>query len=797
MPRNNNYSTHYANFDIETSKVLTDEGTFLQVTYLTNVIITNSLTGEVVESHFFRDMDESLTFLETIGSKKQPMIVFVHNLDYDLTFLLRERPLSSVMDETKIDEYGNLAQQTIYRNIHSPLRVILEGLENIEFRDSYALSNKNVASMGKEVGMLKGSDDEGTEYDYSKVRLPFDELSQEDYDYCYRDNVIVSKWLYKCMKERDYSLETLPLTFTALTKKDRKRHITEKYGEDKIGSLVRTKLKMYDTYEFYIDCVQAYVGGTTTANPNLLGELVKGVYSADIKSSYPSVMCANLYPKYDEESTTVYYDEDADNFFLDYLDGLDSEGLLSIDNHNTVGVKGYIGRFQFYGVKVKNENYFRTLSASKVLENENMEVINGKVNSADMVSVMFTNVGLDVFNLIYDYEDVYCDLLYVTTKYSTLHDSERSFALQCFNGKENINKNGTLEEQLEYALSKVNLNSLYGIKVQKTIKDSHRLVDGEIEVTRYYRDDFTEEERKAIYENYCEKNEGVPSFDIFNNGVYITDYARYNLIKCMVQLVEEGFIPVYCDTDSIKFTTKKFLSVTANGKELKNNDILKTNKIVTRFFERVNKSISDRNKNDLLFIEFKNEKGLTDEQFNKITKLGTWEIESEYINENGESVVYPYLYFKTLGAKKYGFVKTKCKGGKLIEELETTIAGCSKKVSDAIIKFAELEGISLGHALNFIFSVGTMFDESCSGRTVSKREDRDRDYCRSLTYKGKALNQCGGIIIEDTTYTLNISKNDEEVLDIDRADEVKRVLTKDGELLTHLEYLKRKGVNNE
>jgi len=50
------------------------------------------------------------------------------------------------------------------------------------------------------------------------------------------------------------------------------------------------------------------------------------------------------------------------------------------------------------------------------------------------------------------------------------------------------------------------------------------------------------------------------------------------------------------------------------------------------------------------------------------------------------------------------------------------------------------------------------------------------------TYQGRKINQYGGIIIEDTTYTLNISINDSKLLNINRPSNVIITINIKGEI---------------
>ena len=154
----------------------------------------------------------------------------------------------------------------------------------------------------------------------------------------------------------------------------------------------------------------------------------------------------------------------------------------------------------------------------------------------------------------------------------------------------------------------------------------------------------------------------------------------------------------------------------------------------------------------------------------KICRLGIWELET--IDCNGCPL--PIPYFLTFGAKKYGYIKDD-------GEVVTTIAGCNKKNPPIIIKnVAKKYNIPLVDSFKLIFALGTQFDggdekkgmKSASGRTVAYQEKRRREDMEFLTYKGKLIKQYGGIIIKDTTYTLNVSLNDSRLLHINEVEDV-------------------------
>jgi len=713
-------------WDIETSKITCDNGEEMQVTYLCNVVTMNYETGEIVNSIFHRTIEEVVEYFKTLPNDS---IVWVHNLDYELTFLLRE--LGEVKGIIKYNKngivegiYDEIVQDVILRDRHSPLSIKLNVLPNITFRDTYAIFNKSVARLGEELKLPK------LEYDYKKTRLPWDELEELDYKYNERDNIIVAKSLYKYMQDNNLTIDDIPLTFTSFVKRKRKEFIIQNYGKKAINKFFFDRNEQLQDFNFFELILKTYQGGLTASNINETGKLIdKGIYSIDIKSSYPYQMCSRYFPFYSYKTTVNYTGELADKFY-------------KIGNY-----KGFFGIFRFKNIRVKNRNYLLPISSSQLSKgyaSSDRVHFNGKLLSASEIIIPCNNIDIDTINLVYKYDEIECLEIFATTKQRRLRQEEISFLLSAFYKKETIKD----KEDIEYALSKVYTNSMYGVKVTTPIKSSYSIEDGEINEVDYFK--FSEEERKEIYNKFLESQ---PSFwgtlDIFTDGCYITSYARLMLVSMMCKLVDEGCNVVYSDTDSIKFYL--------NGVE------------VDYIFNLINRenwlTIKDNKRNNR-FKTFKEQFQISDEDYNKICNLGIWEIENKI----------PIPYFITFGAKKYGYITHDNK-------VKTTIAGCNKKYpSIAIHNLSKRENIPLVDAFKIVLAPGTQFDITASGRTAAKIEKRTREEMNHFTYQGRKINQYGGIIIEDTTYTLNISINDSKLLNIIRPTDVIITINIKGEI---------------
>lgn len=731
--------------DIETSKITCDNGEKIQVVYLSNVVTVNTVTKEIIDSKFFRTMGDTITYLNEITMSEQ-LICFCHNLDYELFHILREVKGNGIISD-RIDIYNMPMGNSIFRDKNAPLSIWLQEIPNVNFRDSYALFNKSVKVLGNELNYPK------LEYDYKITRTPYTKLTQLDYDYNERDNLIVAKSLFKRWEDRGETLETTPLTFTASTKKDRHNFIKEKYGKSELKALNIDSSNIYDNYNFYKICLESYQGGLTTANKNYFNKKIKGlIVSIDITSSYPYQMATRRFPIYDKNYVNHFTGEYADEFYSEILHDVTFENLPK----ETL-IKGYFATVEFVNIELKDDNFLIPLSASNTFIIEGETVINGKVLRADKIIMSVDNVTLDWINKCYFYDDVIVSELITTTKDRYLRKGEISFILNNFRIKQTMK--GVEGQELNYALAKVNINNMYGVKVQKPLKDRYDIVEGEV-IKMEYKDNYLFNlSSEEIYNNFMDikkenhfKNLTGKNFDIFSDGVYVTAYARYMLLDMMLKLNGNGCTCVYTDTDSLKFIC---------------NDI----KSIQKFITEINGEIISNNRNLYRFKEFKNDFNVTDKDYLEVCKLGTWDIEND---EDVKGNIIPYKYFKTMGAKKYAYINE--------SGIHTTIAGCSKKVSETITKYCTVNNKTLEEGVEELFDTGTMFDESCSGRTVSYRENREYNYVNNFTYEGKSLFSNGGIIIEDTSYTLNISKSDEDMLELNRISDVIRILNDKGEL---------------
>lgn len=267
----------------------------------------------------------------------------------------------------------------------------------------------------------------------------------------------------------------------------------------------------------------------------------------------------------------------------------------------------YIIVVKFYNIKCKYFNNF--ISANKCRDVEDVAVDNGRIISAKRLEMCLTDVDfyfiLDTYK-IEKYEILEC----YSAKYGYLPIQFIEFILEKYVNKTKYkNVEG---KELNYLLEKNKFNSLYGMSVTNTIRDS----------VIYNNNTKLWEEKELSNEEIIEKleNEEKKGFLSFAWGVWVTAYARNNLLRNVVKLDKDV---IYCDTDSIK------LKEGYNKKVIKDYNNFVTNKI---------KLVSKK-------LKIKEDMFRPKDIYNKEHIIG--------IFENDEN----YEEFITQGAKKYAYLK--------------------------------------------------------------------------------------------------------------------------------------------
>lgn len=369
----------------------------------------------------------------------------------------------------------------------------------------------------------------------------------------------------------------------------------------------------------------------------------------------------------------------------------DLESFEELDYYN----KRYctIGYYYFSNIKLKNNIPIPYIPISKcltVVKDEDLIVYNGRLISSSGIKIALTNIDYEIIKNQYDfdYDDLRVENFYFARK-GFLPKELRETIIEYYELKTQLK--GIKDKEYEYMKSKNKLNSLYGMIVTN-IQRKEILFDSE-------KDEVFSYGEKGLLEDYYKSRNNFLSYQW---GVFVTSFCRKNLQTAIDRFNKYGtsLDVVYCDTDSIKYLGN---------------------------YDKVFKEINDE------WLKKCKDSGIINyaQRDNKKYYLGVYDFEGTYQK------------FKTLGAKKYAFLKN--------DKYGITVSGLSK------IKGAkELEK----NGLEF-FKNGSVFYDS--GRTTVKFNNDKFHY---LQIENDKIINGSNVVILDTTYTLGISNTMLDIIDL-------------------------------
>lgn len=522
-------------------------------------------------SQFIDLLSEVADILKT--DDKNRLIVFVHNLSFEFQFI------------RKRFEW----QKVFALDTHEPLYALTTN--GIEFRCSYLLSGMGLASLGKSLIKYPCEKMVG-DLDYSLIRHGGTPLSEKELGYCFNDIQVVMCFIQERI-ERDGSIINIPLTKTGYVRKYCKKECLYNGAHKKSGkkyNKYRANIKPLTlTVDEYLQARRAFQGGFTHANAFNVNKVFTGVSSFDICSSYPTVLCAEMFPMSKGE---LYTPKDLD------------------DLYTTMETYNCIFDVEFYGLNASTM-IDHPLSLSKCLEERKTVVDNGRVVSADYVLTTITEQDFFVYEKFYEWQDFRVMNFYRYEK-NYLPSEFVKAVLMLYKIKTELKGVEGAEE--EYMLAKENINAMYGNMVTDIVRA----------IIEYDGDEWTTSEpniEEAI-ERYNKKPDRVISYLW---GVFVTAYARRNLFSMIyaVSMNDDGTENgdyIYADTDSTK--------------------ILNAEKH-TEAFEEYNEFVTYKLKMAMKWHGFPFEWTRPKTKDGREKPLGLFEFECKYDK------------FKTLGAKRY------------------------------------------------------------------------------------------------------------------------------------------------
>lgn len=528
--------------------------------------------------YFGRTWEELKEFWELLANNiPEKKIVFIHNLSYEFQFLRSQFDFRDVFARTKRKVMK--AFLTYY---------------NIEFHCIYFMTNIGLEKLAETfklpIKKLVGN------LDYDKLRCPLTKLTKKELLYCENDCLVIYHYI-KLELENYLRVDKIPITSTGKVRRELHELVYKDMGYRRnMRKSINTNPHIYNLL------IEAFQGGYTHANWIYTDEILENVDSYDFTSSYPYVMTTFKYP--------------ATEFIKDDVKSVSDMYRLY----------AYLLVVRFKNLKCKYFNNF--ISASKCRYIKKGKYDNGRIMQADEIEIVLTDIDfkfiLETYNCEYEIIESYSSL------YKYLPKLLINFILDKYVKKTELK--GIESEEVNYNRVKAMFNSIYGMSVTNTIRNDV-IYDNKI---GWYEEELTNEKIVELLEK--EKKKGFLSFSI---GVWVTAYARNNLLSNLIKLDK---YQVYADTDSLKLI---------NGYDKK---IIKDyNKKV---IERI-KYVSEILKIPIDKYQPKDNKGVKH-------LLGVFECETK------KGDLFTYKRFITQGAKKYAVED-------FLGKIKITVAGVPKK----------------------------------------------------------------------------------------------------------------------
>lgn len=484
-------------FDIETTLNKQTEHTFM---YVGQLAVNNT-------AYIFRKWVDILNAIESIyndgNDTNKTNIIWIANLGYEMSFML-PRLAKHFKGKATLDVFADSPRHPIF------VRLVNEsGTYCVEFRDTLRVSGLNLRNTAKNYCKTQKLEMEYNEMRNSKTNI------SNIIDYCANDVFICNEYYEYLLESLVDKGEYLPYTQTGIVRNRVKADYknSEFYETKAIKTMFPKSLYEYSRVMNWL-----YSGGITHANHDYVGDtigeikdgkIINGITGIDFTSSYPAVMAHEIYPM----------------------------AAFTKCRFNTFE---QLSRNKFWYCTVTLNNVETTtshtlISASKCIKAENIIEDNGRVMTADSITIMLNNVDFEYLSLFYKWESYRITSAFICKTGDRLPNYVIQNMLHNGQQKAELKAKG-LNDTPEYFKNKAMFNCYYGLCVQRLVRDSISWNESDGYITES-GDDYNTIKNQAVLNPFW--------------GVYVTSYARRNLCINMFNIEKAGANVVYYDTDSL------------------------------------------------------------------------------------------------------------------------------------------------------------------------------------------------------------------------------------------------------
>lgn len=479
-------------FDIETTYLDDVEQSIM---YIWQFAVMDLRNGNIWYC-FGRTWEQFTKLLDSFYHDGITVLVWVHNLSYEFQFMRHWLPFQK-------DKIFALKSR----------KVVRADIDGVQFRCSYIQTNKSLDAFTRDMGVVHQKLS-GVEFDYSKKRYPWTEMTTEELQYCCNDVVGLLESMQVRMRMENDTLYSLPLTSTGYVRRLAKEAM-RKFNHNQLQAM------MCDVDVYKLLRLE-FRGGDTHANRYHVNKILENVASYDRASSYPDVMLNYRFPM---SAFTPRMITD----------------IGELEKKCQIRDCCFIAVFTITNLQQRDIYYGAPyLSLDKAVEISGQVVDNGRILSANRAVYVFNDIDWKIVKSEYVGE-VEISQVYIA-KYGYLPQAFRDLVIDLFHKKTSLkNVDG---QELNYMRSKELINSLYGMCAQNPVKPDVIYMDEPDQA-------FTLEDIVDIGEKLEKYNK--KAFLLYAWGCWVTAWARLKL-KEMINIVGDNF--VYCDTDSVKFLVR-------------------------------------------------------------------------------------------------------------------------------------------------------------------------------------------------------------------------------------------------
>ena len=426
-------------------------------------------------------------------------IIYWHNMSYDWVFLRK----------FIMQKWGTPDKQL---NIKSHFPLFINFNNGVIFKDALMLAQRKLEKWAEDLD-VEHKKAVGC-WDYDKVRNQNEPFTLDELHYIENDTLAGVECLQKTMQTLHKHIYSMPYTATGIPREAVRTIGKEYHARDMFKRIVP---------EFFIQEMleKVFHGGYTHANRFRISITVKGeIICLDFGSSYPFVMLSEKYPM--ERFAPL-----EENVTPDFI-------IRNAEQY------AYIFKLIMMKPELKRKDEPMPILQMSKSKSINAVEDNGRILQAEMVELYTNETDLKLICEQYKFKGLCTDVYYSEKGYLPRWFTD--YVFQCYKDKCEL-KDG---DPVLYSIAKSKLNALYGMTVQKPVK---QMIDEDYQTGAYAVN--KEVDDAELYEKYVKKYTSILPYQW---GVWVTSYAFYNLHTLGKCVAPDG-IWLYSDTDSC-YSTK-------------------------------------------------------------------------------------------------------------------------------------------------------------------------------------------------------------------------------------------------